>query len=374
MGRGHVDEFVLLRPRGRGGRFGGGPQSSGRDLFRLRFRGAPGVQHRLEQDLVHRQKQPRLARSVADERRLEISEHRAPHPLGQRRSGAQRHTDRLCRRHHPPGDDRAGGVPDRSGNYAPFRAAGRQDAAVQLHRRSARNLHDLQQQRVAGFVIGPRRLGRSRTAGGRTQAGDRDRRNPDPERRRRAQRYDHVHGRGAGRAARGERLAGGRRSDAAAHRLGTAGAHHAAVGRSDRLGDAPARAVGLPRGRPDRHGIPAHAADAAPLRRGADGRRTGNRSRSGLPRPPLFQHGGSASGSTGPTSERTGKRTPCNTFRHAPAGIRTLRKGKPAARQQPRREDRRSRFRACLSSQEPDACSNSSNKASSLPDESTGIR
>ena len=33
------------------------------------------------------------------------------------------------------------------------------------------------------------------------------------------------------------------------------------------FGDAPARAVGLPRGRPDRHGIPAHAADAAPLRR-----------------------------------------------------------------------------------------------------------
>ena len=223
MGRGHVDEFVLLRPRGRGGRFGGGPQSSGRDLFRLRFRGAPGVQHRLEQDLVHRQKQPRLARSVADERRLEISEHRAPHPLGQRRSGAQRHTDRLCRRHHPPGDDRAGGVPDRSGNYAPFRTAGRQDAAVQLHRRRARNLHDLQQHRVAGFDIGPRRLGRSRSAGGRTQAGDRDRRNPDPERRRRAQRYDHVHGRGAGRAARGERLAGGRRSDAAAHRLGDQG-------------------------------------------------------------------------------------------------------------------------------------------------------
>ena len=73
-------------------------------------------------------------------------------------------------------------------------------AAVQLHRRRASNLHGLQQHRVAGFDIGPRRLGRSRSAGGRTQAGDRDRRNPDPERRRRAQRYDHVHGRGAGKS------------------------------------------------------------------------------------------------------------------------------------------------------------------------------
>ena len=86
-------------------------------------------------------------------------------------------------------------------------------------------------------------------------------------------------------------------------------------------------------------------------RRGADGRRTGNRSRSGLPRPPLFQHGGRPTQRADQPDRH--QNVPVNEPRAIPSGMPRRafeRFGKiPDMRQEPLR-DRSSRLCACLSS------------------------
>ena len=153
---------LLLGPRHRSRRPGGGQRTGRRGEIHLRRRGELHIHHRIEQNVVDRQKRPRLAHRIADERRLETPSDDPSLGRSERRPGTQRGTDYLRRSLRANGDRNAGRLSHHADHH-PERTHG-QHAGVRIHRHPVRHLQAVQQRRLDGRQTGPR-LGRSRPAG-----------------------------------------------------------------------------------------------------------------------------------------------------------------------------------------------------------------